>query len=36
MIYEGPHIGRRIALGLAEKLERSGFASLSEAVGSAA
>jgi len=36
MIYEGPHIGRRIALGLADKLERSGFSSISEAVGSAA
>ena len=35
MIYEGPHIGRRIALGLADKLERSGFATMSAAVGSA-
>ena len=35
MIYEGPHVGRRIALGLARKLEESGFATIAEAVGSA-
>jgi dihydroorotate dehydrogenase len=36
MVYEGPHIARRIARGLALKLEQSGFASISEAVGSEA
>jgi dihydroorotate dehydrogenase len=34
MVYEGPHIARRIALGLARKLEQSGFGSIAEAVGS--
>ncbi|HET7316282.1 MAG TPA: quinone-dependent dihydroorotate dehydrogenase [Sphingomicrobium sp.] len=34
MVYEGPHIARRIAHGLAHKLRRSGFASIAEAVGS--
>ena len=34
MVYEGPHIGRRIADGLAGKLEQSGFATIAEAVGS--
>ena len=33
MVYEGPGIARRIALGLAERLERSGFGSIAEAVG---
>ncbi len=33
MIYEGPQIGRRIAMGLARKLEQSGFGSIAEAVG---
>jgi len=33
MIYEGPGIARRIADGLAERLERHGFASIAEAVG---
>ena len=33
MVYEGPHIGRRIALGLAQRLKREGFASIAEAVG---
>jgi dihydroorotate dehydrogenase len=33
MVYEGPHIARRIAHGLARKLELSGFATLPEAVG---
>jgi dihydroorotate dehydrogenase len=33
MIYEGPGIARRIALGLARRLERDGFASIAEAVG---
>jgi len=36
MVYEGPHIGRRIALGLAQRLRREGFASIEEAVGSEA
>jgi len=35
MIYEGPHIGRRIALGLARKLEQSGYSNVAEAVGTA-
>lgn len=34
MVYQGPHIGRRIAAGLARKLERSGYATIVEAVGS--
>jgi dihydroorotate dehydrogenase len=33
MVYEGPGIARRIAHGLAEILEREGFATVSEAVG---
>ncbi len=33
MVYEGPHIARRIALGLAKRLKREGFASVAEAVG---
>ena len=33
MVYEGPHIARRIALGLAERLSREGFANIEEAVG---
>jgi dihydroorotate dehydrogenase len=33
MVYEGPNIGLRIAQGLAERLERSGFASIADAVG---
>lgn len=33
MVYEGPHIGKRIAHGLARKLERSDFATVAEAVG---
>jgi dihydroorotate dehydrogenase len=36
MVYEGPGIARRIAKGLAEGLEREGFANISELVGSAA
>ena len=35
MVYEGPGIARRIGKGLAERLEREGFASISELVGSA-
>ena len=35
MVYEGPHIGKRIAFGLAERLKREGYSSISEAVGSA-
>jgi dihydroorotate dehydrogenase len=34
MIYEGPHVARHIATGLAQKLERSAFGSIAEAVGS--
>jgi dihydroorotate dehydrogenase len=34
MVYEGPHIGRHIAEGLARRLKASGFASIAEAVGS--
>ena len=34
MVYEGPGIARRMANGLAAILEREGFASVSEAVGS--
>ena len=33
MVYRGPGIGRRIALGLAQRLDRAGFASIAEAVG---
>jgi len=34
MIYDGPGIGRRIAEGLARKLDEAGFASIADAVGS--
>jgi len=34
MIYEGAHVARRIARGLADKLEESGYSSMSDAVGS--
>jgi len=34
MVYQGPGIARRIALGLAHRLEREGFASIADAVGS--
>jgi dihydroorotate dehydrogenase len=34
MVYQGPHIARRIARGLAQHLKREGFASIAEAVGS--
>jgi dihydroorotate dehydrogenase len=33
MVYEGPGIGRRVALGLAERLECQGMSSIAEAVG---
>ena len=33
MVYEGPGIGRRIALELAERLQREGMSSIAEAVG---
>ena len=33
MVYEGPRIARRIALGLAERLKQEGFANIEEAVG---
>ncbi len=34
LVYEGPGLARRIADGLAERLGRSGFANIAEAVGS--
>ena len=34
MVYEGPRIARRIAAGLAERLEREGMANIADAVGS--
>lgn len=34
MVYQGPGIARRIARGLAQRLERGGFASIADAVGS--
>ncbi|MDQ3245757.1 MAG: quinone-dependent dihydroorotate dehydrogenase [Pseudomonadota bacterium] len=34
MVYEGPGIARTIAKALAERLERTGFANIAEAVGS--
>ena len=36
MVYEGPGIGRRIAEGLAQRLDREGCRSISEIVGAAA
>jgi dihydroorotate dehydrogenase len=36
MVYEGPHIAKRIAHALDRKLEQSGFASIAEAVGTGA
>ena len=33
MVYEGAHVARRIAFGLARKLDRAGYASIAEAVG---
>ena len=36
LVYEGPGLAKRIAKGLAERLKREGFATLAEAVGSAA
>lgn len=33
MVYEGPGIARRIADGLAQRLQREGYSSISEAVG---
>jgi dihydroorotate dehydrogenase len=33
MVYRGPGLARRIAIGLAERLEREGFRNISEAVG---
>jgi dihydroorotate dehydrogenase len=35
MVYEGAHIAKRIAHGLAEKLRESGFESIAEVVGTA-
>jgi len=34
MVYEGPGIARRIALGLAERLHQEGFSNIAEIVGS--
>jgi dihydroorotate dehydrogenase len=34
MVYEGPHIARRIAQGLAQRLKREGLTNIEEAVGS--
>ncbi len=36
MVYQGPGLARRIALGLAERLKREGFSSIAEVVGSEA
>jgi dihydroorotate dehydrogenase len=36
MVYDGPGIARRIALGLAKRLRLHGFTSISDAVGSEA
>jgi dihydroorotate dehydrogenase len=36
MVYEGPGIAQRIARGLAQRLQREGFANINEAVGSEA
>jgi dihydroorotate dehydrogenase len=36
MVYEGPGIARRIALGLAERLQHEGFGNISEVVGTEA
>ena len=33
MVFDGPHIAKRIAHGLAQRLSREGFASIAEAVG---
>jgi dihydroorotate dehydrogenase len=33
MVYEGPGIARRIAEGLADRLEHEGFSNISEIVG---
>ena len=34
LVYQGPGVARRIAAGIAEKLEQAGFATVAEAVGS--
>jgi dihydroorotate dehydrogenase len=36
MVYEGPHVARRIAEGLEHRLKEGGFSSIAEAVGTAA
>lgn len=36
MVFEGPEIGKIIATGLADRLNREGYSSISEAVGSTA
>ena len=36
MVYKGPDIGKVIAQGLADRLKREGYSSISQAVGAAA
>jgi dihydroorotate dehydrogenase len=36
MVYDGPGIARRVALGLAERLRREGISNIAELVGSEA
>lgn len=36
LVYEGPTLGRRIARGLSKRLQREGFASIEDAIGSQA
>lgn len=36
MVYEGPHVAKRIAFGLARKLKEAGYSTLAEAVGTGA
>jgi len=36
MVYQGPMLGRRIARGLSQRLQREGFASIEDAIGSQA
>jgi dihydroorotate dehydrogenase len=33
MVYEGPHVGARIARGLVERVKQAGFSNIAEAVG---
>lgn len=34
MVYRGPMLGRRIARGLSQRLQREGFATMEAAIGS--